>query len=111
MSVKELVEERQKELADNSQWSEKAMLYHHITRNQLADYLNLFADKLEAEGVQTKTRGDFLRHFNNWLRIQLEQQTKKNNSNGTTTANNVPGTSISRDYVEQQLAILATAGQ
>lgn len=101
-SVGKLVEEMQGELIGNAEWAMSAMRLYGLTTRQLSDAVAMFADKLAVDGVSYKSRSDFRRHFNNWLRIQVNQN-QRNGNNGQQT---LPGTNISAEYLARQLAVL-----
>lgn len=109
LSVDELAAEMRTELEQGARWAESAMRLHHITGSQLAAALNTFADTLTAAGTTVKSRGDYRKHFSNWLRIQVQTKQLDNNGNKQSKPDTLPGTTISREYIERQLAIIANA--
>ena len=81
--VESLAEELRKEILNGGTVSESAMRLYGLNPQQLVEYLGWFVDKLVVDGTQFKSRSDFRRHFNNWLRIQAEQNIKRQQNNGT----------------------------
>lgn len=79
--VENLAEELKKEIQNGGIVSESAMRLYGIGQQELAQYVDWFVDKLHIDGTGYKSRADFRRHFNSWLRIQAEQRMKQQNNN------------------------------
>ena len=77
--VDELAGEVRKEVEQGGQIAESAQRLYGIMPDVTLQYLALFVDKLRMDGTNYKSRSDFRRHFNNWLRIQMENLKKQNN--------------------------------
>lgn len=86
--VENLAEELKQEIRDGGTTAESAMRLYGIAPEQLEEYVGWFVDKLNLDGVSYKSRSDFRRHFNNWLRIQAQEIINKQQAhNGTTITN------------------------
>ena len=81
--VENLAEELKQEIRDGGSTAESAMRLYGIAPEQLEEYVGWFVDKLNLDGVSYKSRSDFRRHFNNWLRIQAQEIINKQTHNGT----------------------------
>jgi len=53
-------------------WLMSVANLHHLEFTDLVDYIITFFRHLKAEGVTAKSLKDFKKHFNSWLRIQLD---------------------------------------
>lgn len=105
---KNIHNEIQKMMA-NEAWKEAICMRHHISSEQLAQHLELFAADCICCGRQSHLNMmDALSHFHHWLRIQLQQQNASSNNN-TKSYNNANTSSRrnSKDYIReaQQWAI------
>lgn len=86
--VENLAEELKQEIREGGSTAESAMRLYGIAPEQLEEYVGWFVDKLNLDGVSYKSRSDFRRHFNNWLRIQAQEIINKQQAhNGTTITN------------------------
>ena len=81
--VDSLAEELKEEIQNGGTVAESTMRLYGINPQQQVEYLGWFVDKLRLDGTTFKSRSDFRRHFANWLRIQVEQSLKRQQSNGT----------------------------
>lgn len=77
LTVAELTAELRKEIADGGSVVESAQRLYNIGKEDLLEYVGWFEDKLTMDKVTYKSRSDYRRHFNNWLRIQAEQLIKR----------------------------------
>ena len=83
-----MAEELKQEIRNGGSTAESAMRLYGIAPDQLEEYVGWFVDKLNLDGVSYKSRSDFRRHFNNWLRIQAQEIINKQQAhNGTTITN------------------------
>lgn len=82
--VEKLADELRQEIDNGSQLADSALRLYGMTAADLKDNLTWFCDKLRLDGVSYKSRSDFRRHFNNWLRIRAQQKLLNhgNNNNG-----------------------------
>ena len=82
--VDALADELRQEIDNGSQLADSALRLYGMTAADLKDNLTWFCDKLRLDGVSYKSRSDFRRHFNNWLRIRAQQKlfNHGNNNNG-----------------------------
>lgn len=81
--VDSLAEELKEEIQNGGSTAESALRLYGLNPQQQVEYLGWFVDKLRLDGTTFKSRSDFRRHFANWLRIQVEQSLKRQQSNGT----------------------------
>ena len=79
--VIKLADELRMEIDNGSQLTESAMRLYGMTANDLKENLTWFCDKLRIDGVSYKSRSDFRRHFNNWLRIRAQQKILNHGNN------------------------------
>lgn len=99
-----LADELVAEIKKCSTLSESAERLYGVSKEELAEYVWWFVDKLKMDGVDVKGRSDFRRHFNNWLRIQVNEKIKLQNNvqqqkNGVTD-----------EYLRQLAAELESSG-
>lgn len=106
--VENLAEELKKEIRDGGSTAESAMRLYGIAPEQLEEYVGWFVDKLNLDGVSYKSRSDFRRHFNNWLRIQAQEIINKQQAhNGTTITNSRYQPQYSAEFLADIAAGLA----
>ena len=79
-----LAEEWKKELADGSVTAERFLRAYGLTADQVATAIGLFVDKLALDGQTLKSRGDFRRHFNSWLKLNAKRIFDNGNNNAGT---------------------------
>ncbi len=79
--VATLADELRREIENGSQLTESAMRLYGMTADDLKEHLTWFCDKLRIDGVSYKSRSDFRRHFNNWLRIRAQQKILNHGNN------------------------------
>lgn len=79
-----LAEEWKKELADGSVTAERFFRAYGLTADQVATAIGLFVDKLALDGQTLKSRGDFRRHFNSWLKLNAKRIFDNGNNNAGT---------------------------
>lgn len=77
LTVAELTAELRKEIADGGSVVESAQRLYSIGKEDLLEYVGWFEDHLTMAKETYKSRSDYRRHFNNWLRIQAEQLIKR----------------------------------
>ena len=98
-SVEVLARELKNDMATQTMTSESARRMYGLTNEQLVEAVGIFEDKLIVDGVNYKSRSDFRRHFNSWLRLNV----KSIFFNGNGNKQYLPGTSISAEYLAKQL--------
>ena len=81
--VEKLAGELRGELEAGSMTSERFQRSYGLTPEQVEQALGLFEDKLAIEGVTVKSRGDFRRHFNNWLKNNAKTIFNDGNNNSS----------------------------
>ena len=81
--VENLAKELKEEIRNGGSTAESALRLYGLNPQQTEEYVGWFVDKLRLDGTTFKSRSDFRRHFANWLRIQVEQSLKRQQSNGT----------------------------
>ena len=81
--VEKLAGELRAELEAGSMTSERFQRSYGLTPEQVEQALGLFEDKLAIEGVTVKSRGDFRRHFNNWLKNNAKTIFNDGNNNSS----------------------------
>lgn len=81
--VEKLAGELRSELEAGSMTSERFQRSYGLTPEQVTQALGLFEDKLAIEGVTVKSRGDFRRHFNNWLKNNAKTIFNDGNNNSS----------------------------
>ena len=81
--VEKLAGELRSELEAGSMTSERFQRSYGLTPEQVEQALGLFEDKLAIEGVTVKSRGDFRRHFNNWLKNNAKTIFNDGNNNSS----------------------------
>ncbi len=79
-----LAEEWKKELAEGSVTAERFFRAYGLTADQVATAIGLFVDKLALDGQTLKSRGDFRRHFNSWLKLNAKRIFDNGNNNAGT---------------------------
>lgn len=82
--VATLAEEWKKELAEGSVTAERFFRAYGLTADQVATAIGLFVDKLALDGQTLKSRGDFRRHFNSWLKLNAKRIFDNGNKNAGT---------------------------
>ena len=67
------------ELKSDETWKETMMMRHHLTNEILLRYIDDFALDLQCRGTEAEhtTLTDIKNHINNWIRIQQENERKK----------------------------------
>jgi len=80
--IDKLAEELKKEIQNGGSVAESAMRLYGVLPEELLEYVGWFVDKLNLDGMKFKSRSDFRMHFNNWLRIQVQQKVIKQQNNG-----------------------------
>ena len=86
--IKKIAEELVQEIHNDGEFTASLCRLYGLTPQQQQEYVSLFVDKLTVDGTQFKSRSDFRQHFNNWLRIQVDNQHKttiRNGNNGIPT--------------------------
>lgn len=67
------------ELKNAQIWLEQMAMRFHIPRDEIVRRLDDFALDCDCRGTEHQDFNDTRRHFNDWLRIQLEAEKRKNN--------------------------------
>lgn len=67
------------ELKRSQIWLEQMAMRFHITIDEVVKRLDDFALDLNCRGTEHRDFNDVRRHYNDWLRIQLEAEKRKNN--------------------------------
>lgn len=65
------------ELKKSQMWLEQMAMRFHVSTADIQKWLDKFALDMQCRGVEHRDLNDARRHFNNWLRIQLENERKK----------------------------------
>lgn len=99
-----LAEEWKKELAEGSVTAERFFRAYGLTADQVATAIGLFVDKLALDGQTLKSRGDFRRHFNSWLKLNAKRIF--NNGNDTRTNRHQP--QYSDKFISELMSDLAS---
>ena len=81
--VDELANELREEIRNGGSFITNTMQMYGLNPQQTEEYLGWFLNHLGMGGTTLKSRGDFRRHFTNWLGIQMREQLKRQQSNGT----------------------------
>ncbi len=77
------LQECKSELFSDQMWIEVLCMNNHLSKDQLAKYLNNFFMVLQNRGERTKSIWDAKHHFASWLQIELKEKGKKDaRSNG-----------------------------
>ena len=77
----ESVDDEIKQLRTETAWIENSCMLHHIEVGTIGDWLARFALQCKADGkLRHDSLADAKRHFNNWLRIQQQQNRHEENS-------------------------------
>lgn len=82
-TVEKLAGEFRSELEAGSMTAERFQRSYGLMPEQVEQALRLFEDKLAIEGVTVKSRGDFRRHFNNWLKNNAKTIFNDGNNNSS----------------------------
>lgn len=91
LPVDDLTEELRQEVLNGGSVSESANRLYGIGQEELLRYVGWFEDKLTMDSVSYKSRSDFRKHFNNWLRKQKQEKiNQQHSSNGNHTRNHQP---------------------
>ena len=67
------------ELKQSEIWLEQMQMRFKLNADEIKDKLDIFALDCRCRGTEHKNLNDTRRHFNDWLRIQIESQNRKNN--------------------------------
>lgn len=73
MKVEDLKKEIQQECDTASMGTTSMCRLYGLQLSQVKEAAAVFADKLIADGTTVKSRGDFRRHFNSWLKINHKE--------------------------------------
>ena len=81
------------ELHNDAIWANVVCMKFRLTADQLSARLDAFALDMQCQAKTHGTLRDMKSHFTNWLRIQIDNETKKQNyeRNGWQYANNAVG--------------------
>lgn len=67
----------------NQTWMEQMQMRHHQTEQQLKEWLGVFVNDCRCRGTEShESLQNAMRHFNDWLRIQLTKNKSKGNGHG-----------------------------
>ena len=67
------------ELKQSEIWLEQMQMRFRMNADEIKDKLDMFALDCRCRGTEHKNLNDTRRHFNDWLRIQIESQNRNNN--------------------------------
>ena len=67
------------ELKQSEIWLEQMQMRFRMNADEIKDKLDIFALDCRCRGTEHKNLNDTRRHFNDWLRIQIESQNRNNN--------------------------------
>ena len=67
------------ELKQSEIWLEQMQMRFRLNADEIKDKLDTFALDCRCRGTEHKNLNETRRHFNDWLRIQIESQNRKNN--------------------------------
>ena len=67
------------ELKQSEIWLEQMQMRFRLNADEIKDKLNVFALDCRCRGTEHKNLNETRRHFNDWLRIQIESQNRNSN--------------------------------
>ena len=67
------------ELKQSEIWLEQMQMRFKLNADEIKDKLDIFALDCRCRGIEHKNLNETRRHFNDWLRIQIESQNRNNN--------------------------------
>lgn len=67
------------ELKQSEIWLEQMQMRFKLNADEIKDKLDVFSLDCRCRGTEHKNLNDTRRHFNDWLRIQIESQNRNNN--------------------------------
>lgn len=67
------------ELKQSEIWLEQMQMRFKLDADEIKDKLDMFALDCRCRGTEHRNLNDTRRHFNDWLRIQIESQNRNNN--------------------------------
>ena len=67
------------ELKQSEIWLEQMQMRFKLNADEIKDKLDIFALDCRCRGTEHKNLNETRRHFNDWLRIQIESQNRNNN--------------------------------
>ena len=67
------------ELKQSEIWLEQMQMRFRLNADEIKDKLDTFALDCQCRGTEHKNLNETRRHFNDWLRIQIESQNRNNN--------------------------------
>ena len=67
------------ELKQSEIWLEQMQMRFRLNADEIKDKLDMFALDCRCRGTEHKNLNETRRHFNDWLRIQIESQNRNNN--------------------------------
>ena len=67
------------ELKQSEIWLEQMQMRFRMNADEIKDKLDMFALDCRCRGTEHKNLNDTRRHFNDWLRIQIESQNRNSN--------------------------------
>lgn len=67
------------ELKQSEIWLEQMQMRFRMNADEINDKLDVFSLDCRCRGTEHKNLNETRRHFNDWLRIQIESQNRKNN--------------------------------
>lgn len=80
-------------------WLDAIGMNRHLSPENVGEWLDKFFAELEMNGETHKELKDFKKHFNNWLKIQLEHENSGNRKNtGNSKALREKDTFAQKDY-------------
>lgn len=87
-------------------WTQEVCMHHGISPEAFGEYVTKFERHCSIEGHDHQTNRDVQRHFNSWLRIQLNIQATKSpkQSNNGTSKNYRPSADDNRRRQEERTA-------
>lgn len=102
--IRQLAAEVKEEISNGGTIAESARRLYALNGEQLAEYVDYFVDWVAMRGETLKSRSDFRRHFNAWLRIQLSEKIKNQQNGAKNNSINDGGEGnarISAGYVQE----------
>ena len=89
------------ELKQSEIWLEQMQMRFRMNADEIKDKLDMFALDCRCRGTEHKNLNDTRRHFNDWLRIQIESQNRNNNeANRRKPENKRRGTDVTASKAE-----------
>ena len=79
------------EMKTNITWQEAVCMNFHISPSDLLTYIDQFALDMKCRGTTHENIQDALRHFNDWLRIQLKSKQNGTSNSDTSQAQRLEG--------------------